>query len=207
MKRCSRCGSEKSLSLFPKNASRPDGLNLWCKECSAIAARDYYRKNKSEVRARLKSEHQKARKASDDRLYRERHRDRLLEKKRSDYAANRERHLAGSRASYAENPDQAKARALQWKLNNRAKHNAGCMERHARKLCATPPWLNDDDRWMISEAYELAKLREVVTGGRWHVDHVVPLRSKLVCGLHVPWNLAVIPAWLNCSKRNRFEVK
>lgn len=65
---------------------------------------------------------------------------------------------------------------------------------------ATPSWANP---FFIEEAYHLAKLRSEMTGFAWHVDHVVPLKSRIVCGLHVEHNLAVVPAPYNLSKGNR----
>jgi len=57
----------------------------------------------------------------------------------------------------------------------------------------------------MEEAYHLADLRTRITGIKWNVDHVIPLQNKKVCGLHVPWNLQVIPASENFRKHNYFE--
>ena len=67
----------------------------------------------------------------------------------------------------------------------------------------TPAWLDEDDIWMMREAYKLARMRTKMFGFSWHVDHILPLQGKTVSGLHVPTNIQVIP-WLdNVKKHNK----
>ena len=76
---------------------------------------------------------------------------------------------------------------------------------HLRAKCvkqAKPRWLTEDHEFFIEEIYSLRDLRTEVTGVVHHVDHIVPLKGKDVCGLHVPWNLQVITAKDNLSKSN-----
>ena len=86
---------------------------------------------------------------------------------------------------------------------NKSQWNAKGAKRRAAKLQRTPEWLTDDHLWIIKEVYELAQLRSQVTGVDHHVDHIVPMQGKDVSGLHVPWNLQVIPWYANLSKSNK----
>ena len=85
------------------------------------------------------------------------------------------------------------------------KRNAVTAKRRAKKLQATPIWFDELDDFILQEAYSLAKLREGVTGIKWHVDHIIPLQGKNVCGLHCWNNVQVIPALVNLSKGNSFK--
>jgi hypothetical protein len=70
---------------------------------------------------------------------------------------------------------------------------------------ATPPWLSPEQKSQIEFVYSHAKDCQIVTGEVYHVDHIVPLQGEAVCGLHVPWNLQVLPAEVNVRKSNRYE--
>ena len=69
-------------------------------------------------------------------------------------------------------------------------------------LRQTPPWANQQ---AIGAVYEEARRRTAETGVEHHVDHVYPLRGKLVSGLHVETNLEVLTALDNRVKNNRYE--
>lgn len=70
---------------------------------------------------------------------------------------------------------------------------------HARKMKAIPMWLTVGK---VMEVYaEAAKRR--AAGELCHVDHIVPLKSNLVCGLHNEFNLRIIPSSENQRKSNR----
>lgn len=70
------------------------------------------------------------------------------------------------------------------------------------KRPAMPSWA---DRNEILSVFTLAKLLRKVTGRPYHVDHIIPLKHPLVCGLHVPANLRVITRGDNLAKRNFFD--
>ncbi|USS45105.1 hypothetical protein NFI99_26305 [Burkholderia glumae] len=72
--------------------------------------------------------------------------------------------------------------------------------RQARERCATPRWLSPVQRAEIALLFAAAKALTRSTGELHVVDHIVPLDGKLVCGLHVPWNLRVVH-WLENARK------
>lgn len=93
-----------------------------------------------------------------------------------------------------------------WYSKNRTKGIAQAVQRQNNKLKRSPAWLSIEDRLQIASMYELAKIMEACTGEKYHVDHVTPLQGKRVSGLHVPYNLQILPAAINISKGNRYEL-
>lgn len=57
----------------------------------------------------------------------------------------------------------------------------------------------------VNEFYVLARSMTKSTGIKHEVDHIIPLRSSVVCGLHVPWNLRVVTRSYNARKYNMIE--
>lgn len=121
------------------------------------------------------------------------------------YTENKDAIVAKVNAWVVANRQRHNKKCNLWAKNNPAKVNARTARRYVAKTQATPKWLTADDHWMITEAYELAKLRQRILGGTWEVDHIVPLRGKKVSGLHTPWNLRVVQANENRKKSNKFE--
>jgi hypothetical protein len=103
--------------------------------------------------------------------------------------ANAEKMRQSNKKQYTKSPD---------------KTNARYAKRRAAKKQATPKWVGEGELFFLQEAYALAKEREKIFGFKWEVDHIVPLNSKVVCGLHVPKNLRVVPHMVNRIKGNKF---
>jgi len=90
-----------------------------------------------------------------------------------------------------------------WKENNKTQVRADTKARRRKHRLATPKWLTRQQKSEIRQLYQIAITMTKTTGEQYVVDHIVPLRSEFVCGLHVPWNLRVIPRQENLLKSNK----
>jgi hypothetical protein len=100
------------------------------------------------------------------------------------------------------NKDKYKQNLKRWKKDNPAKILAYVHERQAAQIKAIPKWYGEFDVFVIQEALSLSTRRNSTTGIKWHMDHMIPLRSKTASGLHCALNIQVIPEALNVRKRN-----
>lgn len=179
-KECSRCGEWKPLPEFYRDsANKTYGRQSKCKTCHDGYSRSWRERNPERAR----------------------YTERVNQWRRE----NKERYHSHAKNWTKSNPGKVKSIHREYKEANREKVQTwsanNCGKRRARKRNATPSWANG---FFISEAYDLARLRTKQTGIKWHVDHIVPLKSELVCGLHVEHNLQVIPAVENIRKCNYY---
>jgi hypothetical protein len=104
------------------------------------------------------------------------------------------------------NPKKVAAKTKRYRQAHPDQATAMAVASVARRAKRVPQWLTSDDRWLMREAYKLAKLRTQLFGFIWEVDHIIPLRGEFVSGLHVPTNLQVIPKTENRNKRNHYSL-
>jgi hypothetical protein len=228
---CSKCKEEKLLSEFSKNKCQKDGYNNKCKSCVKVY-KEANKKQISEYNAkyyecnkdRIIAQHVEYYVSNNERilinaaLYRENNKEKISVKNAEYRRVNKERISLQYVDYYQANKDKISAafveyrkingekiacRMKEYRQTNKDKINAQNAERRAAELQATPPWLTKFDKEQIVELYTIAQMFKLYTGEEYHVDHIVPLKGKTVCGLHVPWNLQVIPAKENLSKSNK----
>lgn len=118
------------------------------------------------------------------------------------YEKNRQRKAEYNATYYVKNQEAERLRYRSWVAVSRFKKNALISKRRAVKANATVSWANQTK---IVDVYELAAQLSQETGVLHQVDHIIPLQSKKVCGLHWEGNLRVITKEENLKKGNRLE--
>lgn len=137
--------------------------------------------------------------------------------KRAEYFAEYNRSEAGQAAKqryYEKNKEYVVAKALAtparlknqyrkaWADKNLVSVRANTKNRRRKHREATPPWLTRKQKTEMRSMYQIAITTSKMTGEAYVVDHIWPLRSDVVCGLHVPWNLRIITRAENLQKSN-----
>ena len=127
-------------------------------------------------------------------------REEVKDKKNEWYLENKEQVIAAAKTRPAA---QLREYRNTWKENNKTQVRADTKARRRKHREATPPWLTRKQKSEIRQLYQIAITMSQTTGEQYVVDHIIPLRSDVVCGLHVPWNLRVITQEENLKKSNK----
>jgi len=195
-KECSKCKTVKALDEFPNRKDAKDGKRSECKVCVVEYNRTYNEIHKLALTAYRKD-------------YKEVHKVKIAAYQK-EYREVNKLELAAYKKEYsvrycAENKESIAKRSSAYSKNNPEKMNAHTAKHRAKKLQAVPVWdiNNEETKLFLQSIYRLSssftKLHQTV----FNVDHIIPLQSDLVCGLHTPANLRIITASENSSKGNR----
>lgn len=230
---CNGCKTEKPRTEFTTRRAAPDGLKPRCRACVRLEERRRYHRDPDATRAKVAASYQRdkdklkrrrdeyraanpspgrtyARLPPDERDRRKKEaRKRTYEKNKASVLAtaaryraqNREKERADRKAHYERNKAKTAEVCRAYRQANKGKVAAWQKQYQTRKKKALPSWA---DLQKIAEIYETAAWLTEQSGEPWHVDHIVPLQGKTVCGLHVENNLALLTAPENLTKSNRW---
>ena len=205
---CNKCNVTKALDDFPRQKGCRNDRRPTCKSCMAEKTRLWREADPERAKASVAAvkERDPERWAELDRARSKRYRENNPEKRRESALRYARANTHKAQERYYANPEPVRAKAKLWAQQNpervRVNALASTNRRRARKLQATPQWA---DQSLIKAIYEARDRLQAETGCKFHVDHVVPLKGKTVCGLHVPDNLTLLPAEDNLSKGNSYS--
>jgi hypothetical protein len=192
-KLCTKCKQEKQTTEFSQarriNAKGETVVYLQshCKACACLRSQESRRKRPEHYLA--KAREWKANNAAKNKLITQ------------SWRADNPDYMKWYRATYyQENQEYLRMVALDYRTRNRALVAANrAMVRCKLKGC-TVSWANPE---AMLDVYATAARLSQETGIRHDVDHIVPLTSPIVCGLHWEGNLQILTVHANAAKCNK----
>jgi len=182
-RKCNHC--KKDFDLTSENFNKDNrpftkGFKYTCISCQKIYRKAHYEANR---------QHE----LENNRKYLENPPKHVLEKRTA-------RKKARGKEHYYETLPYQKERKQLYQQKFPELNNARRAKYRASQKQATPSWANQDK---INSFYKLAKIESEKQGIEIQVDHIVPLKSEIVCGLHCEANLQLLPKPDNVRKSNR----
>lgn len=132
MKHCKSCGLDLPLDMFNKNKRNRDGLQFYCKECTSMQGKDYYKRNKASVNQKHRNHYYKNK---------EKRNEQIAKWSRE----NRDKRRDIDKRSYQKNREKRIEKSMQWIRNN--------LERHAERNQIRRAKIRDLDATFTSEEW------------------------------------------------------
>ena len=173
--KCNTCKVEKEIEYFYLRANGKRA-NSNCKECLKTIRSKEYEENRPHIRA--------------------------INNKASARFRKTEKYKEGKNKLISSG--SKKASDSKYYNKNKLTILAREKEYNRLKVAGTPSWNTALDNFIIEEMYDLARHRTKVMSMSWCVDHIFPVISSTVCGLHTPSNLQVITTKANIAKGRTF---
>lgn len=170
-------------------------LNKQCRKCKIEKPLDFFYKNRDGINAQCKE----CINARNAKWYLE-NKDKRNISIATWQIKNKNKINAASAKWKTKNRDKVRIKDADYSRKNPDKISAKTAKRKAAKLLATPSWADSEH---VNSLYTIAAMSRKA-GYDIHVDHIVPLRSKIVCGLHCEANLQLLPSSNNLIKGNRY---
>lgn len=202
IKKCSKCQLEKPSLSFNKDGSKKHGLSSRCKDCAREATRDWSAKNPEKKKLADKDYYLANRESIKSRqgAWRQNNLERVR-RLSNEWRLNNYEKVAASKAKWKnENPEKRAEAVKRWQKQNPDVHafHASMRRDKIRKSALAKAYSSE-----IRKIYKDCRDKTNQTGVRHNVDHIFPLVGKQSNGLHVPWNLRIIPEIENKIKGNQ----
>lgn len=176
--------------------------NKLCVKCVSNNTKSYRKSNFTTVRERERNRRAANREALNERSRQKYHANpqKEIDRRMDYYWRNHDSEKESNRIWYANNTEYYLDYKKRFRQENPEKGLYYNAMYRVRKKDRTLLGFEDEIKEIYQKAFELRS-----QGDNVHVDHIIPLCSKSVSGLHVPWNLQIIPAEENVRKSNKFE--
>lgn len=184
-KTCTECKSTKPIDQFGRRAASRDGYRSCCKQCDRSRVSEWRKRQDSKAIVSL---------------WDKQNRDKKRKYFRDYYARNAEVQRERVAAYRRENPEKVRETLSVSRAKRSESVYAKNAERTSALRMATPDWADVN---AIADVYRIAAVMRR-HGKDVCVDHLVPIKSAFVCGLHVKSNLQIISTGENVRKNNKY---
>lgn len=191
VKICPQCGEAKSIEEFHVNNARKDGHTVYCKECIAANAREYYLRNKEKCKERY-------RKWKAENKERVRERDKKYREDNPDIEFNKQKHYRET------HKEKLYAKGKKYRYEHRDYFYNKARERKLLKKGVSDGTVTLDAEQTLFELQngkcDYCNCDLSIVGK--HLDHIVPLSKG---GIHTINNVHWVCPKCNLSKSDKTE--